>query len=242
MNAGRESDGTPAPTGGAVLPVSPTQGVAPYARRLAHDLNNFATVVRTYSELLMADLPDGSTRSDAAEIYRSADAMIAYLHRVTRFTRAAVGRPVPISLIAVARDVVEEFAEARDLAPVHLIGDSAVPVVADPEWLREALRELILNAREAAPPASRIDVVVSEQRERDGERRGVIEVCDAGDGFADSLEGAPEEPFVTTKVGVRGAGFGLTIATAVAEACGAHVRRAREDGVTRVSLWLRVHE
>jgi len=216
--------------------------VASFARHLAHDLNNFATVIRTYSELLLADLPDGSTRSDAAEIYRSADTLISYLHRVTQFARAGTGQPVPQALLPTVRGVVDEFLEARELSPVRLVDageDAAEQAVFDGEWLRDALRELITNAREASPSTEAVEVVV-----RCGDNAGwtVIDVCDRGPGFSSALRGDPETPFVTTKHGVRGAGFGLTLAAAFAEANGGRLRRARDAGVTRVSLWLRVHE
>lgn len=228
----------------ATSPSGDEQAVASFARHLAHDLNNFATVIRTYSELLMADLPEGSTRNDAAEIYRAADTLIAYLQRVTRFARAGTGRPIPQALLPTVRAVVDEFLEARDASPVRLVdggADAPTHAVYDGEWLRDALRELITNARDASPGTHSIEVIMS-QADDAGVRWAVIDVCDHGPGFSDALRGTPEAPFVTTKLGVRGAGFGLTLADAFAEANGGRLRRTREAGVTRVSLWLRVHE
>ena len=75
-----------------------------YARKIAHDLNNFATVIRTYSELLLSELPaDGGTHADVSEIHRAADAMIAYVQRVARFARAGSMRVNPIDSMPYSR-------------------------------------------------------------------------------------------------------------------------------------------
>ncbi|MFO0094965.1 MAG: hypothetical protein ACK54K_11750, partial [Gemmatimonadaceae bacterium] len=72
-----------------------------YARQLSHDLNNFTTVVRTYSELLLTELPAAtSTHADVAEIQRAAESMVQYLQRVTRFARASSMRRSPVAVDA----------------------------------------------------------------------------------------------------------------------------------------------
>ncbi|MBC8086718.1 MAG: hypothetical protein H7Z40_05595, partial [Phycisphaerae bacterium] len=78
-----------------------------FARRMSHDMSNFVTVVRTYSELLLADLPPaGTTHADVQEIHRAADAMIEYLHRIVKFARTSGSRSGPVSLDGSTADVV----------------------------------------------------------------------------------------------------------------------------------------
>ena len=237
-------DGTEAgatPTAPPTLPPSnPLPPVARYARRIAHDLNNFAAVVRTYSELLLADLPAGTTRDDVTEIHRAADAMIAYLQRVTQFARVSGSRGSAVAVLPLVCDVADEFAEARDRAPVGVSGAASADVVADPEWLRDVVRELIVNAREVAPPSTAIEVRVAEHQKADDTRWVIIEVRDRGPGFPVDIDDTAEDPFVTSKVGVRGAGFGLALAAAFAEASDARLVRSRVVDVTRVALWLPV--
>src|SRR4051794_7973642 len=72
--------------------------LALFARRMSHDMSNFVTVVRTYSELLLADLPpDGAVHSDVQEIHRAADAMIEYMQRIVRFARTTSTVPGALS-------------------------------------------------------------------------------------------------------------------------------------------------
>lgn len=219
----------------------PSPTTAAFARKLAHDLNNFATVVRTYSELLLADLPAGATRDDVGEIHRAADAMVAYLQRVARFARTSSLRPTPRHITPIVRDVLSEFGDAPEQAAVRLEGDCASLVNVDPAWLRDVIRELLINAREAAPASSEITVIVREHETANDQRWVIVEVRDYGMGFAESVASHAEEPYVTTKDGVRGAGFGLTLAAAFAEASGGRLMRTRDADQTRVAIWLRVH-
>jgi nitrogen-specific signal transduction histidine kinase len=68
----------------------------------------------------------------------------------------------------------------------------------------------------------------------------IAEIIDRGAGVAASVASTPFDPFVTSKTGVRGAGFGLTIARAAAWADGGELALASADGVTVARMYLPV--
>jgi signal transduction histidine kinase len=234
---------------GADAPTAPdgaperVAAVGLFARKVAHDLNNFATVIRTYSELLLAELPSGtSNHADVSEIHRAADAMVAYVQRIARFSRAGGMRATPTDVDQRIREVVGAFEGGEPGAPVHF---DATPLAASPtalldgHWFADVLRELIVNAREASPAHGRVVVTRTiETAGAEGARWLVVSVSDQGEGFAEPVRANAEEPFVTTKDGVRGAGFGLTLASAFVRALDGQLRRERRDGTTVVSLRL----
>ncbi len=223
-----------------------------FARKIAHDLNNFATVIRTYSELLLGDLPaDSPAHADVMEIHRAADAMVSYVQRTARFARAGTMRLRPTDPDLILRDVVATQPASSERATVHFdatSGEGVASIETDASWMADAIRELLINARDAAPASSiitlsRAECILTEPLPHaDGERAArrwlVVSVADDGPGFAESVQANAEEPFVTTKDGVRGAGFGLSIARAFARASGGTLTRERADGRTIVSLWL----
>lgn len=214
--------------------------VSLFARRTAHDLNNFATIVRSYSELLLSDLtPGSSAHADASEIYAAAEAMVIYLRRIARFTRVESGRPALTDAEEVAAQVVSFLGREEPGAPLFLEGSAHRPVQVDGAWLGEALTELVRNAREASPPARPVIVHVREDTDASGTAWVVVRVSDEGVGFDPTVAANAEEPFVTTKHGIRGAGFGLSIATAFARHVEGRLEREREASQTHVSLWLR---
>jgi C4-dicarboxylate-specific signal transduction histidine kinase len=65
-----------------------------------------------------------------------------------------------------------------------------------------------------------------------------VRVSDDGAGFDESVADSAEDPYVTTKHGVRGAGFGLTLAAAFARSAGGRIVRERAQDRTHVSIWL----
>lgn len=211
--------------------------VARFARFLSHDLNNFTTVIRSYSELLLHGMPEGPQRSDVAEIYRAADSMARYVERVTRFTRTGSMRPAVYSLLPLVQSAISEFAEARDHAAVSLGAAVDANVTVDAHWCEDALREIVRNAREAAPASSVVTVTVAleEHATRPGVR---VTVHDTGPGFTHDTVLRADQPYVSTKRGVRGAGFGLTVVQAFARSADGQLHHVREENITRVSLWL----
>lgn len=220
-----------------------------FARRMSHDMNNFVTVVRTYSELLLGDLPPGGTTfADVQEIHRAADAMIDYLHRIVRFARTAGARLGPVALDGSVTDVVQSTSFSH---PVHVQLTSGAVVNADATWLDEAIREVILNACEASPPAAVVRVrtwcewlsapIVDGGMPIEPGHWAVLEIADAGPGFSAAVLTDAFDPFVTTKQAVRGAGFGLPLARSVAwngNGQFAIASATRAAPGTRVRMWL----
>lgn len=204
-----------------------------FARRISHDLNNFSTVVRTYSELLLSELPaDSPAHADVAEIQRAAESMVQYLQRVTRFARAGSMKRMAVPVDHSVTEAVDVFARELPARPVEVSGLTGTAVDADPVWFREVLLELLRNANDAAPAGT--PVVVRLARVGDAVS---IAVCDRGAGFPTSLP-VVGEPFVTSKNGVRGAGLGLALTNAFALALGGALTVERAEGETRVSITL----
>jgi signal transduction histidine kinase len=206
-----------------------------FAKRVSHDINNFSTVVRTYSELLLSDVAESdSMRGDIAEIHRAADATVRYLQRVTQFSRAGNMRRLPT--------VVDDgIADARAALATEL-GDRAVHVAlgggqihADASWWRDVVIELLRNAHDAAPAGSAIVVRSAVQ-----DAMVTVDVEDAGEGIPADLAATVTEPFVTSQKGVRGAGVGLTIVAAFVRTLGGsiHFDRINGDGGARTRVRL----
>ena len=225
--------------------------LALFSRRMSHDMSNFVTVVRTYAELVLADLPpEGTAYADVREIHRAADAMIQYLHGIVRFARTTAA--VPASLVldqAVAEAVNSSVFGGR--VRVQLASDARVRV--DAALLTDSVNELIANACEASATDSFVQVrtwnenltesIVDSGLPIEAGRWTVLEIADEGPGFAKEVESDALDPFVTTKHAVRGAGFGLSLArTAALSGGGQMIIEAANVAVpgTRVRMWLPV--
>ncbi len=219
--------------------VPDTDALVRFAKRVSHDVSNFSTVVRTYSELLLSDIPDGDPmRADVEEIYRAADATVRYLQRVTRFSRAGTMRRVAASVDDGITDAQAVLASEQADRPVNVtLGGGQIQ--ADAAWWQEVMLELLRNAHDAAPQGRAIVV-------RSVVQDGVVtvDVEDEGDGIPADLAATVTEPFVTSKEGVRGAGIGLAIVAGFVRTLGGSIQFDRVDGTTgartRVRLTLPV--
>lgn len=227
--------------------------VGHFARKVSHDLNNFATVIRTYGELLLADLPPGGRAyEDVMEIHRAAEAMVDYLERVARFGRAGNAQARVVDVDALVHEAVFSLERSHvDVAtvPIDVVASTGARIEVDTVWFVDVMHELLRNAREASPSGHAVTVTVSLRFAPSGpasadvsavENRPAVmlTIVDDGPGFAESVSAHPEDPFVTTKQDERGAGFGLALASAFARQTHGQLERARVNGQTFVSLVL----
>lgn len=213
-----------------------SEALVRYARKISHDLNNFSTVVRTYSELLLTDLPpDSGTYADVAEIQRAAENMVQYLQRVTRFARAGSMKRTSVDADAVALEAADLF---RSSTPARLLDvrvSSGATIAADSLWWRDVLLELLQNAHEASPTGRPVVLAA----ERVGAEL-LVSVTDEGPGFPEAVAAQAAEPLVSAKSGVRGAGMGLAIVAGFVGTVGGSMSQAHTDGRTVVTLKLPV--
>ncbi len=223
--------------------------LALFSRRMSHDMSNFVTVVRTYSELLLADLPpEDAMYGDVQEIHRAADAMIDYMHRIARFARTTATVPGSLMLDEAVADAVNSSVFS-DRVRLQLACDARVAIEA--ALVSDAVGELIVNACEASPAGSLVQVRSWNERLPESIVDGglpiaagswaVLEIADAGPGFAREVADDALDPFVTTKHAVRGAGFGLSLARSAAWNGGGQIviepTNVAVPG-TRVRMWL----
>jgi signal transduction histidine kinase len=215
---------------------STSEPLVRFVRKLSHDLNNFSTVVRTYSELLLSDLPaDSATHADVAEIQRAAENMVQYLQRVTRFARAGSMKRAPVNVDEVAREAAEQFQSRTPSRLLEVRVSSGATIQADVLWWRDVVLELLQNAHEAAPGGTPIGMQIVRNNDE-----VVVSVIDRGPGFDASVVSHAGEPLVSGKSGMRGAGMGLTIVAAFCGTLGGTLAQTHEDGRTTVTLRLPV--
>jgi two-component system, NtrC family, nitrogen regulation sensor histidine kinase NtrY len=194
------------------------------ARRLAHELKNPLFPLQITIENLQRARDASSRQFDAQfdEVFReSTSTLLAELGhlktiigRFSDFARMPAPQLEPVDVNQMAREVIQLF-EAQLRAPgqpkvetrLQLEADPG-EVPADPDQLRRALRNLILNALDAMPEGGALTIRTARH-----DSRVAVEVSDTGQGLT------PEEcdrlftPYYTTKQ--HGTGLGLAIVQSV---------------------------
>ena len=198
--------------------------LAELARIAAHEVKNPLTPIRLWAEELQAALQ--TDRGRVAEVAKVAAEQIIdrveHLREVAQSFSNLValehweGARVDVGVLA--EEVTGEYAVLRQRGiEVRLKVRGDCTVLADPQWLRRALRHLLENSARALA-GKRGEVIVS--LDRDGSLV-TLAVQDSGGGVAEEHLGDLFEPHFSTTS--EGSGLGLAVVQRVAERAGGRV-------------------
>jgi two-component system, OmpR family, sensor kinase len=189
----------------------------------SHELRTPLAAVRAYAELFgrgAAARPADLERSMSG-ITREAERMSLLVDDLLLLARLDEGRPLerkPVELAAIAAEAVDAARVVEPDRPIELSVEPAT-VTGDRARLRQALDNLLANARAHTPPDTPVSV---ELRRVDG--RAELSVADHGPGLTDEQAARVFERFYRADASRArasgGAGLGLSIVAAVVEAHG----------------------
>jgi nitrogen fixation/metabolism regulation signal transduction histidine kinase len=190
------------------------------ARRLAHELKNPLFPLQITIENLQRARDASPEQFD--EVFReSTSTLLAELGhlktiigRFSDFAKMPAPQLESVNINQIVREVIQLF-EPQLHAPGRpavetklLLAEDLGDLAADPEQLRRALRNLVLNGLDAMPDGGQLTVRTSRS-----DSKVAVEVSDTGEGLT------PEEcnrlftPYYTTKL--HGTGLGLAIVQSV---------------------------
>ncbi len=183
------------------------------AAQITHEVRNPLASIGLYVELLgdeIGEAPEARrlVGSITSELDRLTEITETYL-RFARLPRPKLDREDLAALVA----SVAEFARAELLQAGIILEtdlDPGVDVAADESQLRQALLNLIRNAREAMDGGGRLKVRVSAW----GDGMAAIAVSDTGSGVSQENLSKIFDPFFSTKA--KGTGLGLALVQQIA--------------------------
>ncbi len=218
------------------------EAVGQLAGRIAHDFNNYLSVILGHAELLMLELPDSHPlASNAAAISGAAQRSAMLTRRLLSLSRPHLHH---VRRVDVNRLVSDLAPMLRSVLGTGIAVDSALePAVltvhADPWELELALMNLTINARDAMPQggtfciSTRLVQLGTHDAAASAAQAGryvVVAVSDTGHGMDADTRARIFEPFFTTKELGRGTGLGLSTVWGVAEQCHGFVRVESQRG------------
>ncbi|WP_034622014.1 sensor histidine kinase [Desulfovermiculus halophilus] len=112
---------------------------------------------------------------------------------------------------------------------VHFHPGKDIPLVwADPEQLKEALINLIINAYESMTGGGWIEITLKTRKTDESNQTAVIWIQDNGEGISAAIQDRVMQPFYTTKE--DGTGLGLSIVTRIVEEHGGSMQFVSRPG------------
>lgn len=209
------------------------------AAHVTHEIRNPLSSIGLNLELLEEEVARAGGGDEAKQLVGAIGREVGRLEHLSeeylRVARLPSPRMEAEDVAALAREVVRFTQPEMERAKVEVrlhVGADLPPALFDEAQLRQALLNLLRNAREAMPSGGAIDVRV----EAEG-MSVVVSVLDRGAGIPEEIRERVFEPFFSTKG--EGTGLGLAITRHIVEAHGGSITcAAREGGGTafRVAL------
>jgi PAS domain S-box-containing protein len=179
---------------------------------VAHEVRNPLAGIKGAMQILMARRQEGDPdRLIMRDVVARIDSLGDLVNDLMVFARPHPPQPATFPLRPVVLEAVDALRRDPTAAALDVtVEGEDVTLKADPQLIRAALLNLLLNAAQAMDGRGRITVSIA--------RRGnqcTIEIVDTGPGVPPELHDRVFEPFFTTKA--RGGGLGLPIARRTAE-------------------------
>ena len=226
------------------------ESIGRLAGGVAHDFNNYLTVVLGYTSLLLDQFPEnGLIRTQLNTIRDVGEKTASLTRQLLAFSRKQVMQPVPCDLneiIASAKSTLlpligEHIEIVMDLGKVDRVN-------IDPAQFLQVLVNLAVNGRDAMPDGGRL-IFETENVELGPDVRPefdlqpgryvCVTITDTGAGMDRETRERIFEPFFTTKEAGRGTGLGLAVVFGIVKQSNGHIEVQSRPGYgTRFRIYL----
>lgn len=200
------------------------EAIGRLAGGVAHDFNNLLTVIRGYSELILARIPqDDPSRRDMEEVRKAADRAAGLTRQLLAFSRRQIvsAKVIDVNAVIMNMDGMLRRLVGEDIIELWTDLDPQLwPIKADPGQIEQVVMNLAVNARDAMPTGGRLTIETRNVTIEQGTQAEkvileegsyvMLALKDSGHGMSEEVQSHLFEPFFTTKESGKGTGLGLS--------------------------------
>ena len=210
--------------------------------RVAHEIRNPLTGVRTTVQFVASKLRAGdSRRDDLNDVLKELDRIEQIITDLLLFARPQAARPVPTDQREVVEKVLDNLARRLEDASIEvereLDPETALPqVLVDPDMAQQVVLNLVINAIQAMPEGGTLRASIGLRRTRYKKAYVDVSITDSGPGIPEDVKEKIFDPFFTTRS--MGTGLGLSISLQIAREHGGNLtaRNLTQGATFRFSL------
>ena len=224
------------------------EAIGRLAGGVAHDFNNLLTVIRGYSELILARMSPGeSSRRDMEEVKKAADRAAGLTRQLLAFSRRQIisAKVMNINAVVTNMDSMLRRLIGEDIIELWTDLEPDVWLIkADPGQIEQIVMNLAVNARDAMPTGGRLtietrNVVIGKETQQEQvilEEGAYVMLAlkDSGHGMTQEVQSHLFEPFYTTKESGKGTGLGLSTVYGIVKQSGGTIGIESQPGVGTV--------
>ena len=210
------------------------EAIGTLAGGIAHDFNNILSAIIGFTEMVDADLPEGSrNKEDLREVLKAGDRAKDLVKQILTFSRQGEKEFKPLRLDLIVSEALKMM---RSSIPTSIeirqsIKSDVPTVLADPTQVHQVMMNLCTNAAQALQDEhGTIEVSLDEIRieryrlMRQGNlkpgRYARLRIRDTGKGIPLDVQDHVFDPYFTTKKAGEGTGLGLAVVYGIVQECG----------------------
>lgn len=200
---------------------------------VAHELNNPLNNIMLTAHMLLEDyenLPDEEQKDMISDVISEAQRSKKIISNLLDFARESSSQLEPLNLDHLLEETIRLASNQIKLSGIKIdfqVTENLPRIHGDNQQLEQVFLNLILNAIDASPKGSKIQVVVLPA---DEPNNLAVKVIDFGDGIPEHILPSVFDPFFTTKGKGKGTGLGLSVSQGIVAKHGGRIRVSSREG------------
>jgi two-component system NtrC family sensor kinase len=200
---------------------------------VAHELNNPLNNITLTADMLLEDydtLSDAERKEMIGDVVNEAGRSKKIISNLLDFARESGSQLEPLDLVHLLKETINLASNQIKLSGIKIefqTADNLPRVHGDSQQLEQVFLNLILNAIDASPKGSKIQVIIVPA---DDPRYLAVKIIDFGSGIPRHILGSIFDPFFTTKGKGKGTGLGLSVSQGIVGKHGGRIRVSSREG------------
>ncbi len=222
------------------------EAIGQLAGGVAHDFNNLLTVIKGYSQLLLAEISfdqDHEYYNNLMQIDSAAKRAESLTRQLLAFSRRQILEPKILDLNDIIQNLEKMLRRLieEDIALTIKFGSELGGIKADSGQIEQVIINMVVNARDAMPEGGKLVVETSNAsvgKNSDEVKRGAkpgnyvrLSIADNGIGMDEEIQSKIFDPFFTTKEKGKGTGLGLATVYRIIQQSGGYILVDSTPGV-----------
>ena len=200
---------------------------------VAHELNNPLNNITLTADMLLEDydtLNDAERKEMISDVVNEAGRSKKIISNLLDFARESGSQLEPLDLVHLLKETINLASNQIKLSGIKIeyqTADNLPRVHGDSQQLEQVFLNLILNAIDASPKGSKIQVMIVPA---DDPHYLAVKIIDFGSGIPRHILGSIFDPFFTTKGKGKGTGLGLSVSQGIVGKHGGRIRVSSREG------------
>ena len=200
---------------------------------VAHELNNPLNNITLTADMLFEDydtLSDAERKEMIGDVVNEAGRSKKIISNLLDFARESGSQLEPLDLVHLLKETINLASNQIKLSGIKIefqTADNLPRVHGDSQQLEQVFLNLILNAIDASPKGSKIQVIIVPA---DDPHYLAVKIIDFGSGIPRHILSSIFDPFFTTKGKGKGTGLGLSVSQGIVGKHGGRIRVSSREG------------